>query len=362
MTVSDEAVAAARADGDFGADLHRRLAAGNLVFSPASIATALAMALCGARGGTAAQMTAVLHLPGPASAPASVRAMGEIAPGAGVTYRAPNTIWVQDGLAVRPEFLAQPVTVEKADFRGHPAESRTRINDAVAEATAGQISSLLPPGVIDRSTALLLVNAVYLLAPWATPFPARATWTDNFYPERSVASPVQMMRLQTRLAYRRAGGYQSVLLPYRGGALAMAIVLPDGPLGELAVSAGLFSSVADLALVDLRLPRFRVRSGFKLSDPLRSLGMTLAFSGDADFSGISAEQALKIRDVVHQAYVDVAEEGTEAAAATAVTMVPLAVRVPPKPDVVLTVDRPFLFAIIDTATGLPLFQGQVTRP
>ena len=180
-----------------------------------------------------------------------------------------------------------------------------------------------------------------------------------------------MMHLQERLSYHRGDGYEAVLLPYRDGSLAMAVVLPDGPLSEFtpglagaggagALLDGLLSSGSEV-LVDLSLPRFRAEASFQLKDTLQTLGVRAAFTGAADFSGI-ADESLQISAVVHKAYVDVAEEGTEAAAATAVVFAMMAVLRKPQPDVQLVFDRPFLFVIADTATGLPLFLGQFTRP
>ena len=179
------------------------------------------------------------------------------------------------------------------------------------------------------------------------------------------------MHLRTRLAYHHGDGYQAVLLPYRGGPLAMAAVLPDGPLSEFTgqlgdvggvggLLAGLLSDGAEHT-VDLSLPRFRITAGFMLADTLKALGVRTAFTDDADFSGIS-DTPLKISAVVHKAYIDVGEEGTEAAAATATAFAALALVRKPDPDVTLVFDRPFMFAIADTETGLPLFLGQLTRP
>jgi serpin B len=162
-----------------------------------------------------------------------------------------------------------------------------------------------------------------------------------------------------------------VLLPYRGGSLAMAVVLPDGPLGELTgqvarhggiagLLAGLLS--ADGVQVDLTMPRFRVDAAFMLKDTLQALGVRTAFTSAADFSGITEDEPLQIKDVVHKAYVDVGEEGTEAAAATGLAFQALALVRKPQPDVTLVFDRPFLFMIVDVATGLPLFLGQFARP
>jgi serpin B len=182
-----------------------------------------------------------------------------------------------------------------------------------------------------------------------------------------------MMRMRARLAYHRGDGFTAVLLPYEGAPLALAVVLPDGPLPELAgrleelggVGGVLRGILADPAEhdVDLRLPKFTVTAAFLLRDTLQALGMGCAFSDDADFSGITDDEPVQISEVVHKAFIDVDEQGTEAAAVTAVVMRAMGfVRKPPAKRVVLTVDRPFLFAIVEMPSGLPLFLGQVTRP
>jgi serine protease inhibitor len=364
-----------QADAAFGTDLYLKLAGtGNVVFSPASIAAALRMALAGARGDTAAELAAALHLPGQEAAAGGLAQLAAIRPGDDLTFRAPNVMWVQSALSVRDEFLSQlsaTVAVQRCDFSAAPEAARETINATVADETAGKITGLIPPGVIDAATRLVLTNAVYLKALWEHQFPPGKTQQEAFYPERSGVTPVSLMHLQAPLAYHHGDGYQAVLLPYRGGPLAMAAVLPDSPLSELTrrlagpgvggMLAGLLSE-GERCQVDLGLPRFRVDAGFMLKDTLQALGVRTAFTGAADFSGITGDERLHISAVVHKAYADVGEEGTEAAAATAVAIRALSLVRKPPPDVRLVFDRPFLFAIVDTSSGLPLFLGQFTRP
>ena len=373
---------AAAADDRFGADLFRLLGAAgrNTVFSPASVAAALQMALCGAREATAAQLAAALHIGGPAQAADGLRLLSDLlssagagGPGGGVIMRAPNTLWVQAGLPLSPGFTGQlvdiaGVTVRPADFQSAPAEARAQINDLIAEQTAGKITNLLGPDAVSAATRLVLANAVYLKAAWTFPFPARATADAPFYPGDAGGAPLSAatMRLTSDLAYLRADGYQAVLLPYKDSRLAMAVVLPEaGPPAALAprLASGLAPLLtgATRQSVALSLPKFRQRAGFGLIPVLQQLGVQDAFTSAADFSGITSTVRLFISAVVHQAYIDVDEQGTEAAAATAVAMRPMALRRGPEP-VRMIVDRPFLFAIADTATGLPLFLGQVSRP
>ena len=377
---------AAAADDMFGADLFRLLGAAgqNTVFSPASVAAALQMALCGARGATAAQLAAALHLDGPARAADGLRLLSDLlssallssagagGPGGGVTLRAPNTLWVQAGLPLSPGFTGQladiaGVTVRPADFLSAPAEARTQINDLIAQQTAGKITNLLGRDAVSAATRLVLANAVYLKAAWMFPFPAHATADLPFYPGDAGGAPLSAatMRLTADLPFLRADGYQAVLLPYKESRLAMAVVLPDASppaalAPRLARGLGPLLTGTTRQSVALSLPKFRQRAGFGLIPVLQQLGVQDAFTDAADFSGITSAERLFIGAVVHQAYIDVDEQGTEAAAATAVAMRPMALRRGPEP-VRMIVDRPFLFAITDTATGLPLFLGQVSR-
>jgi serpin B len=381
------------ADEAFGTDLFHGLAtsAPDLVFSPASVAAALRMALLGARGETASELATALHIrteteTGPETGPAiadqaaaGLRQLDALVAGTpdDITFRVANTAWVQSGLPLLPDFTARLTaspssTVAETDFAAAPQQARARINQAIEEQTAGKITNLLPASAVSALTRLVLANAVYLKAPWADPFPDNATKDAPFYrlPGQPVAVP--MMRGAASRQYVRGDGYQAVLLPYRGSALAMTIVLPDGPLSGLATTTLATTTLATTTLggvldgagwhrVTLSLPRFRVETQTDLTSALGGLGVRTAFGQDADFSGITTAEKLRISAAIHKAYVDVDEHGTEAAAATALVFRAAAMRKPP-PPVEMVVDRPFLFAITDTASGIPLFLGHVTNP
>ncbi len=347
--------------------------AGDVVFSPSSVAGALRMAWYGARGQTAAELRRALHL-GAAADPGGSADPGPAPEGRGsAVFRAPNTAWIQSGLPVRPGFTARlshlaGAQLASADFAHASGAARAAINQAIAGQTEGKIAELLRPGDVTAQTRLVLASAVYLKAAWIAPFPEDATGDAPFYPEgpgRPGVSVPTMRGTATR-DYLRGDGYQAVLLPYRDIGLAMAVLLPDGPLSELRpklAAAGLAGLLAGAARhqVELALPRFRLEARFYLVPALRRLGITAAFGPEADFGGISEAERLWISDVVHQAYIDVDEHGTEAAAATATVMRGMAAFRAPPPATMI-VDRPFLFAILDNATGLPVFLGQVSRP
>jgi len=365
----------AAADAALGADLFQILTedATDTVFSPASVASALRIALCGARGQTAAELARVLNLdqdPNPQDAAATGLRL-TLTSGGSATFRAPNTVWIQSGLPVSAAFEARlhdAVTLAAADFRAAPEAARTEINRVIASQTEGKISGLLPSGTITALTRLVLASAVYLKAAWTEPFPERATTDAPFNPDGRDQPPltVPMMHGTASRAYLRGDGYQAVLLPYRDINLAMAVLLPDGPLAALRpklAAAGLGGLLAGAARhqVTLSLPRFRLEAAFNLIPALRRLGVAAAFGDNADFGEISEAAPLRIGAVAHKAYVDVDEHGTEAAAATAVVIRAAAAMRPP-PAVTMVVDRPFLFAIVDSTTGLPLFLGQVSHP
>jgi serpin B len=369
---------AGAADDAFGADLYLLLTedAPDTVFSPVSVASALRMALCGARGRTAAELARALHGSPDAAADglrATSAAVRDIAADGSLTFRAPSTVWVQSGLPLLPAFTdalreAAAAAPADADFAGAPEAARAEINDVIAEQTAGKITGLLSPGAVTALTRLVLTSAMYLKAAWAEPFGENDTRDAPFHPDGAdrPGPDVPMMRGTAARAYRRGDGYQAVLLPYRGGGLAMAVVLPDGPVAALrpAIEAGGLRGLLDGTSrhqVTLSMPRFRLEAAFDLVPVLRRLGVSEAFTRQADFGGITAAERLAIGAVAHKAYVDVDEHGTEAAAATAVVFTASAVMRPP-PRVTMVVDRPFLFAIVHTPTGLPLFLGQVSHP
>ena len=381
----------ARADDAFGGSLYRVLAEGaasgsNVVFSPASIAAALQMALLGARGETASELARALHLAGPEEAAVGLRLLGNVLRGSldraatagreDFAFRTPNTMWVQSGLPLEPGFLdriadAAAAAVHDADFAHESGKARDEINRVIAGQTAGKIPDLLRPGVLGSDTRLVLANAIYLKAAWAQTFPAGATDEMPFHLTPGSGSaetvPVPMMHLTTDLGYSRADGYQAVLLPYAGVGLVMTVVLPDGPLEPVrdrltAGGVGALLGGVKSARVRLSMPRFRITAQYALEPALQRLGVAHAFDpARADFTGITTTDRLHVGHVLHKAYIDVDENGTEAAAATAAVMMRIAAVRPAQP-VTVTVDRPFLFAIIDTATGLPFFLGQVTDP
>lgn len=373
---ADHGPAAAAVD-QLGAGLHQVLAAadpaGNLVISPLSISAAMAMASAGAAGDTLAEMQAVLGLTmaDPHAAMGGLLAAIEAAGGGSLALA--NSLWSQQGLTVDEAFQAvlrdaYGAELQLADFAADPEAARAAVNGWVADATARRITELLGPGAVQPDTRLVLVNAVYLDAQWVSPFEADATYVQDFTTAAGTVVPVEFMH-QTLYADHVAGdGFQALTLPYTAG-YEMVVVLPDA--GGLAAFEQRYADAGgDLATVlgptasrevVLALPKWDIATNTSMVTALQALGLELPFSAAADFSAITTDEPLKIDDVVHQANITVDELGTEAAAATAVIMA--AGAAPPEEEPLeFTVDRPFFFAVRDTATGTVIFAGHVNDP
>lgn len=374
-------------NSDFAFELYRSLSGneGNLFFSPHSISTALAMAYAGARGETERQMADTLrfHLPQDRLHPAfnaldvSVDPPGPADASEEFRLNVANSAWGQTGFGFLPDYLdALSVNygeeVRPVDFRNDAEAARSRINEWVAGETEDRILDLIPSGAIGEFTRLVLANAIYFKAAWLNTFDENATVERPFHLLDGTWRDVPMMRQRSNLRYASGDGYQAVELPYAGGEVAMTALVPDrGRFREFEESLSGSSLEAileglDRKLVLLSMPRFETESAFSLSDTLADMGMPDAFSEQAaDFSGMDGRSCqsrgdicLLISDVLHKAFVAVDEEGTEAAAATAVIISTTRAVEEPEP-VELTIDRPFMFIIHHLETGAVLFLGRV---
>ena len=379
----------------FAFDLYRALAAlagdeDNLFYSPHSISLALAMVFAGARGETESQMENTLRfeLPQDRLHPAfnaldlSLSAEVPEKDGEGFRLNVANSVWGQDGYEFLPGYLDILATsyggeIRLVDFRQDPEGVRVLVNGWVADETEDRIRDLIPPGIITNLTRLVLANAIYFKAAWRSHFPEGATMDRPFHLLDGREREVPMMRQQEDLRYGTGDGYQAVELPYEGGKVAMAILVPDsGRFGDFQESLsgrsvqGIVGSMG-YELVNLTLPKFEMDSAFSLSNTLKAMGMGDAFAAEAaNFSGMDGrfcpdkgDGCLLITDVLHKAFVSVDEEGTEAAAATAVVMsVPTSAQVEPPDPIELIIDRPFIFLIRDTVSNSILFTGRVVDP
>jgi serpin B len=281
-----------------------------------------------------------------------------------------NRLWGQRGEAFEPAFLDvlgrnYGADLRLMDFRGQAEASRVAINRWVAERTAERIRDLLPADSVGRDTVLVLTNAMYFTGAWAVPFKAAYTKEGAFHLLDGGEVQVPLMMRRASLSYGRGSGWEAVQLPYAGERLAMLLIVPEG--GRFAEversldAAMLAGGTKGLRQQDvlLKMPRFTARSAFSLRDTLAGMGMPIAFSNGADFSGMNGKRDLLISGVYHQAFVAVDEQGTEAAAATGVAVAKAGV--PAKP-VELIVDRPFVFLIRDVQTGAVVFMGRLTDP
>ena len=367
----------------FAFDLYQelRVADGNLFYSPHSISLALAMTYAGARGDTEQQMADALHYllsqkrlhPAFNSLDIELSRRGEGAggkDGEGFRLNIVNAIWGQKDYTFLPAFLDilaenYGAGLRPLDFIDAPEESRLTINNWVSDQTEDRINDLIPQGLIDPLTRLVLTNAIYFNAAWEHPFDEDVTSDGPFYLLDGSEVTVPMMRQTESFGYSEGDGYQAVELPYDGLELSMVVLLP---------CAGAFETFEDFLdyqransiingleyrRVSLTMPKFEFESAFGLKAALAAMGMPVAFSRDADFSGMTGNRELFIADVVHKAFVSVDEAGTEAAAATAVVMTMSAV---PGEPVEVVVDRPFIFLIRDIETGAILFVGRVANP
>ncbi len=373
----------------FAIDLYRTLAAAsprsNLFFSPYSVSLALTTAYEGARGETASEIAQTLHLSSQGRDPHAQVALfasgaRELANRQQRVQSSPtdenafqlsiaNSVWTQNGVPILPKYKAAVEqgfnsTIQQTNYIDDPASSRTAINQWVGKKTQQRITELIPAGGVDPSTRMVLANAVYFKAGWANRFDADSTYQAEFTSANGAKSSVSMMHQRERFLYARGEQFQAIELPYRGN-VAMLVVLPEeGAFDQ--VEASLDAKTLDAITsslvsrrVDLNMPKFASGGEVALSNAVKQLGIERAFAQNADFSGMSQQGAFALKEVFHKGTITVDEEGTEAAAATGTTMRATAAYKDTKAVVTVQVDRPFITAIIDKATGTILFLGRI---
>src|SRR5205809_5866491 len=388
---------AAKATNELAVDLHRQLAKGdeNLCISPYSIENALAMTLAGADGDTRSEMGRVLHLTNDAGGPASFFALqqsleqmsaktaGRVkeskkfgGPSEPITLNIANRLFAQKGYPFRETYLSLVKqnfggAFEPIDFVADPAAATQRINKWVADQTRDRIRDLIPGGALDKTTRLVLANALYLKAPWASEFSQNATQPQPFFVRGGGPVDVPMMRKTDKnFGYARHEGFTVVGLPYAGNELQFLVLLPDDIDGlrglESKLSADVLASCTKLQKreeIDLYLPKLKLEPPtITLAKQFETLGMKTAFDqpkGSANFDKIAPrtpDDYLYISQIFHKTFIAVDEKGTEAAAATAVAMMAATgLMSPPPAPIEVKVDRPFVYAIQHVPSGVCLF-------
>jgi serpin B len=364
----------------FTFDLYHELSGGdnNILYSPYSLTSVLAMTYAGARGDTAQQMADALGytLLQDSLHPSFYQLNRELMQlrneeVEGFRLDIVNALWGQEGYQFLPDYTALVAEyyggdLYTLDFFNEPEASRIEINDWASEQTEGRINDLLPPGIITKLTRLVLSNAIYFNARWQTEFLNELTYDDMFYLLDGTTVMVPMMHQECYFDYSEAGDYQAISLPYLGNELAMIILLPNEG-SFTAFEDSLDEEVLQRILdnmehrqVELALPKFSFEGSYSLNQPLIELGVTDAFSPDlADFSGMTGTKELSIGMVMHKTWIAVDETGTEAAAISAVLMFGAP---PPSAPVSFNANRPFIFFIRDIESGAILFMGRVMNP
>ena len=349
----------------------------NIFFSPNSISTALAMTYVGARGETEKQMSAVLHFLKDherlhrafAKLQNTLNADDE---NRDYQLHVANALWGQKGYGFLPEFLDRTqkyygAGLQELDFVSATEKARQSINKWVEDKTKQKIKDLVKPGILNALTRLVLTNAIYFKGNWASQFEEKYTKEAPFSisPDKSV--PVLLMYQKAKFKYAEYDDVQILELPYKSEDLSMIVMLPRQADGLAKLEKSLTPKTLREYLEKLRkrevrvyLPKFKLTCEFGLSKILAAMGMPDAFNvRNADFTGMTAGNELFISAVLHKAFVDVNEEGTEAAAATGVVM---QLKSAPRPVPVFRADHPFLFLIRDTRTDSILFMGRLSNP
>lgn len=384
-----------RGNNAFAVALYQQMqnTSSNLFFSPYSISTALAMTYAGAEGATQEQMARTLRYPtsaevlkklGSAREPLTQeqfdKAFGKIIKDLNTRnardkneLHVANALWGQMDYAFARDFVS---TVQKrysggfqgVDFITGLEQAYLMINDWVEKQTNGRIKNLIEKGMLNALTRLVVTNAIYFKGKWASPFEENLTRDEVFTPLTGVRVRIRMMNQKNDFGYAETDTLQVLEMPYAGDSLSMVILLPKEMKGIRKLDQDLTSEKIAAWLGQIRrqevvvaMPKFKMVGKLTLRDTLQSMGMADAFSRDkADFSGMTGKRELFISAVIHQAFVEVNEEGTEAAAATGVTMGITSAR--PEPTPVFRADHPFLFLIRDKATDSILFLGRVMSP
>jgi serpin B len=373
----EEREAVARSTLAFGLDLYKRLSPTdrNLFFSPAGLSAAFGMVQAGARGETEAQIAQVLRwrLSRERLHPALgglLRALPIDAEGRKLTVA--NALWVQQGYGLRPDYVSTLSThygarATSVDFENGAAAAAAAISAWAERNTNGRIRRLIGPADLRADTRLVLTNTIWFKADWLIPFNAGATHDGDFRVEGGPPQRTRFMRMRRDFRFLEGPGFRAAELPYRGEEMSMLVFLPTAGIDAFERDLDperLESWIDSLRAserrhLDLLLPKLRLETRYDLPGTLSAMGMPIAFTNSADFTGMTDEERLKIDRAIHQTFLLIDEKGTEAAAATVISMVPVSV---PPPAIPFHADRPFFFLIRDNRSGAVLFMGRIGAP
>lgn len=360
----------------FAVDFYKQLltesgAPGNIFFSPFSIVAAMSMTLAGARDDTALQIERALNIDGNAAPKQFSNFLCKLdSYEPSVVLRVANRLYTQKTLTPLESYTTllkefYNSTIAPVDFSSSADKVRLEINQWVEEVTLSKIRDLIPDGVVHSETLLVLINAIYFKGVWENEFNPDATSKQEFHETKSKTTTVDMMHKEARFRTCRCDELkvQALEIPYKGSKMSMVILLPDEIAGlstleeRLTASklSNLLSSMGKPTVVELQLPKFKIEQTVDLKKNLEAIGIHDLFSNNADLTGISDKRSLKVSDAIHKAFVEVNEEGTEAAAATALMAVNYCARF----ALAFTVDHPFLFLIRCHDPDAVLFVGSV---
>ncbi|MDH3209715.1 MAG: serpin family protein [Burkholderiaceae bacterium] len=385
VAVLDPQQVAVIGNNAFAVELYGQLRSqsGNLFFAPASISTALAMTYAGAKGATADEIANTLHFTLPADK--LHPAMGALQRGLnaqhdGYQLRLANAVWIQQGYTLIDEFLALTSShygagLHEADFTNAAEAARLTINQWVESQTQHKIKDMLQPGTIKPATRIMLTNAIYFKGDWKLPFNKEATRVEEFQVAVGSRAKTPLMQRTAKFNYLDGGTFQALELPYKGGELSMVVLLPNASDGMPNLEQSLspaklqqwLNQLTQPSEVTVTLPKFKIEATFQLSDSLQALGMKQPFDPElADFSGIAPREQMQhegnlyLDNVIHKAFVDVNEQGSEAAAATSVAIAK-SISLDALP-IIFRADHPFVFLIRDNRSGAILVMGRLTDP
>lgn len=330
------------------------------LFSPYSIIAAMGMAYAGAAGNTAQEMQRALGFtPG---MHAEVGALFLPYAEGSEQFTSANRMWLPDGLDISREYqykilLAYGSRAITLDIRNHPEDACKAINNWADWITNGRIQTLLPK--LDPNTKILITNAVHFNGEWQKKFNPRLTAEENFYDKGHIVR-VPMMKQTGRFPYAESGGFKVILLPYEGDKFTMAVVLPPRDDASAEINTSILRQQFRVQKVSLWLPKFHVEKSYELENLMEIMGVKTAFTDEADFSGITKVEKLKINSIIHKTFIDVNENSTEAAGATAIGLVGATMVASGDTVATFHADHPFTYFITENETGTILFMGRQT--